>query len=332
MDRCYKGKNPYLDPVYERCTYTNDKKMLPESDALLFRGRRMADIAAPHDQRRGNQYWVFWEFEPPYKVWWDANLTHFDGVFNMTATYSRDSDVPNMHYLDNICIPNAKKAKQLRKVDYTWKKTQGAPIVWFASVCITQSRREKYVKELQKHIKVDIYGDCGPKKCGSNKQATWPQDKCDEYAFHSNESYKFYLAFENSLCDDYVTEKLWKTIVPPLDTVPIVFGSVDYANILPRNSYIDVRDFASPKKLAAYIKHLDANDELYNQYLRNKHSLNCRLVQRYMPWHCRLCKNLHRMEGQKKVIYDLGRFWGSRRCQSPIDFHDNRRANWDFRQ
>ncbi len=34
--------------------------------------------------------------------------------------------------------------------------------------------------------------------------------------------YKFYLAFENSFCDDYVSEKFWRTMTMYL--VPIVMG------------------------------------------------------------------------------------------------------------
>lgn len=35
--------------------------------------------------------------------------------------------------------------------------------------------------------------------------------------------YKFALAMENAICDDYVTEKLWRPL--RLGSVPIVFGS-----------------------------------------------------------------------------------------------------------
>ena len=34
--------------------------------------------------------------------------------------------------------------------------------------------------------------------------------------------YMFYLSFENSLCDDYVTEKLWGWL--KRDIVPVVMG------------------------------------------------------------------------------------------------------------
>jgi alpha-1,3-fucosyltransferase len=56
--------------------------------------------------------------------------------------------------------------------------------------------------------------------------------------------YKFYLAFENAICPDYVTEKFYNTLL--FSTVPIVYGGADYEAIgAPPNSYIDVRYFTS---------------------------------------------------------------------------------------
>ena len=36
----------------------------------------------------------------------------------------------------------------------------------------------------------------------------------------------FYLAFENSLCDDYITEKFFSTL--KLNIIPVVLGSGKY--------------------------------------------------------------------------------------------------------
>ena len=56
--------------------------------------------------------------------------------------------------------------------------------------------------------------------------------------------YKFYLAFENSICRDYVTEKFFKSML--YSTVPIVYGGADYeAAGAPPHSFIDVRNFTS---------------------------------------------------------------------------------------
>lgn len=82
-------------------------------------------------------------------------------------------------------------------------------VAWFASHCDTQSRREKYVTELQKYINVDVYGGCGPLECV-------PSSNNSRHCYEMLErDYKFYLAFENSLCRDYVTEKLFVVLQVP---------------------------------------------------------------------------------------------------------------------
>merc|ERR1711894_870320 len=69
------------------------------------------------------------------------------------------------------------------------------------------------------------------------------------------QEYKFYLAFENSICRDYVTEKFFQRMKQGI--VPVVFGGADYSSIAPTHSYIDVKDFDTPKDLADYLIRLD---------------------------------------------------------------------------
>ena len=76
--------------------------------------------------------------------------------------------------------------------------------------------------------------------------------------------YKFYFAFENSICDDYVTEKLWRAL--RMNIVPVVLGGYNYSELLPQKSYIDIKDFSSPEKLADYLQVLNGDDNLYNEY------------------------------------------------------------------
>ena len=69
-------------------------------------------------------------------------------------------------------------------------------------------------KELGQYIDVDIYGGCGSLKCARNNNANC-LDMLDS-------EYKFYLAFENSNCQDYITEKFWSILNH--DVIPIVMG------------------------------------------------------------------------------------------------------------
>jgi hypothetical protein len=72
------------------------------------------------------------------------------------------------------------------------------------------------------------------------------------------EDYKFVLAFENSLCTDYVSEKLYTALENGV--VPVVYGEADYRAYAPSYSYVNARDFGSPKELAEYLWLLHQND------------------------------------------------------------------------
>ena len=82
-------------------------------------------------------------------------------------------------------------------------------------------------------------------------------------------SYKFILAFENGICNDYMTEKLWRP--HHLGVVPVYRGSPLVRDWLPNSkSAILVDDFANPAELAQYLLDLDANDTAYEEHLSFK--------------------------------------------------------------
>jgi alpha-1,3-fucosyltransferase len=86
-------------------------------------------------------------------------------------------------------------------------------VSWIVSNCQTVSRREDLVRSLQKHIPVDVYGQCGNLTC---------KTKDIFKSYECVKSYKFYLSFENALCEDYVTEKLFKMMFSY--TLPVVYN------------------------------------------------------------------------------------------------------------
>jgi len=74
-------------------------------------------------------------------------------------------------------------------------------VAWFVSNCGAKNNRLEFAHQLQKHIDVDIYGGCGTKNC--------PRHSGDHCLEVLAKEYKFYLAFENSNCRDYITEKFY---------------------------------------------------------------------------------------------------------------------------
>ena len=68
-----------------------------------------------------------------------------------------------------------------------------------------QARREKYVKQMKKSVEVDVYGKCGKLKC----------DRSDEAGCYTQleNNYRFYLSFENSVCEEELETKLKQRFV-----------------------------------------------------------------------------------------------------------------------
>ena len=111
-------------------------------------------------------------------------------------------------------------------------KTKTKLAAWMSSHCQTQGKRENMVSELNRYIKVDTYGICGELEC--SKESPWCVDTMSDY--------KFFLAFENSVYDGYISEKPWVALTYERNMVPVVYGagSEAYERALPPHSYIDV--------------------------------------------------------------------------------------------
>ena len=128
---------------------------------------------------------------------------------------------------------------------------------------------------------------------------------------------QFYLAFENSVCSDYVTEKFFKILQRRI--VPIVLGGADYSKFAPPNSYIDASKY-SPRKLAQYLQQLDKDDQLYNEFFKWKKSWS--VTARYPTVAkrviCELCARLHNTTQPASVYDDLGSLWNiNTECRKP---------------
>ena len=156
-----------------------------------------------------------------------------------------------------------------------------------------------YVKRLQKYLKVDIVGLCGNHQIKNDKRLRVGNYIPDEAKININK-HKFYLAFENNYCKEYITEKVFKILQDDIFTVPVVRGSGPYKDILPAGSYIDAGDFDSPLRLAQYLKKLDKNDTLYMEYFKTRKDYQCHSYSLSKTfWMCQICDSISRFKKQK---------------------------------
>ncbi len=109
-------------------------------------------------------------------------------------------------------------------------------LLWFLDDCDVLTRHEQFLKELEEHFKIDIYGKCGAKKC---------VDDCDEIW---NSTYKFRLFMDGSPCMEQVPQQYIDHRY--YDTVPIVMGSDNLKYFLPPKSYVDINEFEDVNSLA----------------------------------------------------------------------------------
>jgi hypothetical protein len=82
-------------------------------------------------------------------------------------------------------------------------------------------------------------------------------------------NYRFYLSFENSKCDTYITEKYWNQGLNG-EAIPIVLGAKreQYERIAVPNSYIHVDNYRTAEELAKELHRLNKNDSEYVKYLQ----------------------------------------------------------------
>ena len=290
--------------IKDKCYFTSDHSQYNDSDLVVFHMRNRYTLPT---YRPRFQKWVFAIQESPMYTAY-RRIKKQRWLFNITMTYKRLSDV-RWNY-GECTTRNAIVDGGSRHIRRNYADGKKHIVAWFVSHCRTQSRREDYVRELARSIDVHIYGCGGRFAC-----PRWRTKYCDGTLL--NADYKFYLSFENSLCDEYITEKLYRIL--ELDVVPVVLGFSNYSRILPPRSFIDVRDFESPKAPAKYLLLLDRNDSAYNEYFQWKEQYKC--IKSVLLVGCRLCEYALR-ERHRIQTRDVLSFWSKQSdCVSPDTFY-----------
>ena len=291
-----QGGGRFSGCEYSNCIITTDRSDLDKSDAVIF---HMWDLARHTTKdlppkRWPHQRWVLYGRESAVS----ANFTlYYDVEFNTTYTYKNDADV----FFGYGCF--SKRITPLESSNVINRAVGKSRLAaWVISHCDASSRRDDYIRELSKYIGLDGYGRCAGRACTTLGETLRHRDRegCERMI---SDTYKFYLSFENSLCDGYISEKLWNKLASG-KVVPVVLGGSNYSRVLPPNSFIDVTNFTSPKTLAKYLLKLDKDDSMYNSYFewRRYYMISC------VKHQCKLCEYLNTYT-KKKVYTNIRKWW-----------------------
>jgi len=277
------------------CVLTSDRKQQNTADLILFKDMLTRTEAI----RPKNQIWMLYMLECPLHT----GSVHLKSAVNWTATYRTDSTIVTPY---EKWVPyDSSVAKVDQNINFAANKTK--KVAWFVSNCGARNGRLQYARELSKYIGVDIYGSCGNYSCPRTERCFKMLDT----------DYKFYLAFENSNCKDYITEKFFVNGLGH-NVLPIVMGAEleEYQRVAPQNSFIHVNQFKGPKELAEYLHVLDQDDKQYNEYFKWKGTgefINTRFF-------CRVCSLLHdyqKRPKEKSHYQNINSWWrGTGVCET----------------
>ena len=166
--------------------------------------------------------------------------------------------------------------------------------------CASKNNRETIVMEMSKIVPIDSIGNC-------LRNVSWPM--CGDQPCKKDEvlkRYMFCLVFENGVSPGFVSEKIHQCF--RAGSLPIWYGTEDVALLVPKGSYVDMRDFQSHLALAEYMVKLTNNETLYNSYFEwKKRPLDPDYVRRNKPFweykvQCRVCRYV--WVKQRGLIWD----------------------------
>ncbi len=110
--------------------------------------------------------------------------------------------------------------------------------------------------------------------------------------------FHIFIALENANCYEYVTEKLLQRL--KLYILPVVLGAGNYKYFAPPKSYVNSYDFESATDLAAYLKHLQNNQQEYISYFWWRNYYKNSMKPNYF---CDLCRKLNEPGNTDRIQY-----------------------------
>ncbi|XP_076323945.1 glycoprotein 3-alpha-L-fucosyltransferase A-like [Tachypleus tridentatus] len=305
-------KGQFKNCTFKNCIITENMSRIDDSDALLIPYPELQTLPKI-TQRPIGQIWVFWAKDGPFiprqhSEWKSKRIISF---FNWTISYRKQSDIVYKGYGYARKKTDLSGLPRHNEINFASRKTR--LVVWLVSNCQTKSRREKFVALLQKYIPVDIVGKCNYSNVNISECSTNFGFRCFQWIrWH----YKFILSFETKICKEYITDTFFYALKQHV--VPVLMSGKPELFEIPPKSFISIRDYQTPAKLARYLILLDKNDYLYNQYFRwiDYYNVIGPTIQEH-NYMCELCMRLNRQTIFRKIYFDIKRWWEYNSCENP---------------
>ena len=274
------------------CHLTSNRTLFNESELVLFHVRNRIDFIPLRSSAR--QRYVQVVYESPVHC---SKCSAYTDTFNLTATYTSRSDFSSLYLTQEAMYWTANGVASNGTRDVHAAKSEFAAAL--ISNCRELSLRLKYISLVNERLlaannastppkRVSVYGKCG-EPCPVTGDV-WSAPECRRVLA---ERAMFFFASENSICDDYITEKFFDTLRH--DTIPVVLGGGDYAKFVPTSGFINAMAFESPAHLADYLLYLERNKTAYNAYFQWKRYVNFRDEGERVDagFLCEMCIRLH---------------------------------------
>lgn len=302
------------------CRLADFKTRSPE--ALLFFGEDFQWPFKLTDRNRtsSTQRWIFWSWEAPMNHpeytrsrltfnWlehWSTLLFSYICRFRClfrTMTYRQDSDIVHA-YGRSVARNQSHTIRDFQAVDFYLASSDNRSTfdienefrvrenrsVWFVSNCRARTPRNQIAAQLSELFPSDRFGQCNLSNRNGGRIST---NEFERMLF----KYKFYLAFENAHCEDYITEKAFYNALLH-GSIPVVFGPTEenYRRILPPDSFVHVNHFDNLTQLADELTRVSNDVQRFAHYHRWRQEF--RIVAWPSNYHiddlfCNLCMKLH---------------------------------------
>ncbi|KAI6224481.1 Alpha-(1,3)-fucosyltransferase C [Aphelenchoides fujianensis] len=297
------------------CDYSLDRKRGQEADVRVFHQRNLDPADLPPSRADGRFVNVYYNLEPPYLSFsWIIRRTKRPvppDFFNATATYRSHSEI---FYPYDLFVPldGSEREEDVwteQQVEERLRAKRNASLIAMSN-CGSESKRHAYVDELAAHLEVTRVGRCnGTIQC--DKDAGTKMHRVDlDCMKRLIDSHHFYLAFENSVCPEYTTEKFWR--VKDL-IVPVVLSRAVVPRHIPPDVFVAASDFESPAALAAHLRWLIDHPAEYRKFFEwTRKYRRSSLSEAELNVSCQLCKLAHRRPQRR--IADYRQEWGCREC------------------